>query len=180
MTVKSSQPGGLVSKVQYDGLGRTTKSITSDGGGDTAPGSSGNWADALTVTGDIVLKQSEYLYDENSNVILTATRQLFHDATHTGELGDPSSTSGTAKARVYDSAAYYDRSNRVIVSMNAGTNGGGYYSPSFTTVSMDCRGCPCPLRRARLRKGERRRQSHRTTCNLTLGAAICLGRALGR
>ena len=57
--VKSSSPGGLVQKVAYDGVGRTTTSYTTDGGGYTT------WSDALTVTGDIVLSQDEMSYDSS-------------------------------------------------------------------------------------------------------------------
>ena len=48
--VKAAAPGGLVTKMAYDGAGRPTVAYTTDGGGDAAPGASGNWADALTVT----------------------------------------------------------------------------------------------------------------------------------
>jgi len=124
--IKSATSGGAVSKVQYDGAGRTTKSFTTDGGGDAAPGATGNWADALTVTGDIVLNQVEYTYDADGNVLMVTNRERFHDATtsQTGELGDPSSTGSTAKARVSYSLSYYDLGNRTIASVNVGTNGG--------------------------------------------------------
>ena len=95
--VKTSSPGGLVSKAQFDGVGRTTASFVTDGGGDAT------YADAFTVTGDTVLSQVEYAYDANSNVILTTSRERFHDATGTGALGTP--TTGV-NARVSYSTAY--------------------------------------------------------------------------
>jgi YD repeat-containing protein len=41
-TIKTLQPGGLVTKTQYDGAGRVVKVFSTDGGGDPAPGSAGN------------------------------------------------------------------------------------------------------------------------------------------
>src|SRR5262249_31726154 len=114
-TIKTSAPGGLVSKTQYDGAGRATKTYTTDGGGDST------WTDAGNVTGDNVLEQVEATYDSDSNVILTTTRQRFHDETTTGSLGDPNNA---PKARVSYSATYYDLANRPVATVDVGTNGG--------------------------------------------------------
>jgi RHS repeat-associated protein len=113
--VKVASPGGLVEKYQYDGAGRVTKTYTTDGGGDTS------YADAFTVTGDIVLSQIEYAYDANDNLLQTTVRQRFHDATGTGELGTP--TSGVA-ARVSYQGFYYDLADRLVATVDVGTNGG--------------------------------------------------------
>jgi RHS repeat-associated protein len=113
--VKVASPGGMVEKYQYDGAGRLTKSFTSDGGGDTS------YADAFTVTGDIVLSQAEYAYDANDNLSQTTVRQRFHDASGTGELGTP--TSGIA-ARVSYAGFYYDLADRLTATVDVGTNGG--------------------------------------------------------
>jgi YD repeat-containing protein len=80
---KTAAPGGVVTKTTYDGAGRPTVSYTTDGRLDTS------WADALSVADDTVLEQVETQYDGTGNVIRTATRQRFHDATGTGPLGDP-------------------------------------------------------------------------------------------
>jgi hypothetical protein len=48
-TVKVAPPGGLVAKSTFDGAGRVTAASTTDGGGDSS------WADAFSVTGDVVL-----------------------------------------------------------------------------------------------------------------------------
>jgi RHS repeat-associated protein len=114
-TIKTSEPGGLVTKDQYDGVGRVVKEFTTDGGGDTT------WADAGNVTGDNVLEQVEFAYDANSNVIQTTTRQRFHDETATGSLGDPNNS---PKARVYYSGAYYDAIDRLTATVDVGTNAG--------------------------------------------------------
>lgn len=121
-TIKSTSTGSATQKMQYDGAGRTLKSFVTDGGGDSG------WSDADDVTGDIVLEQIEYAYDGSSNVIQRTARQRFHDATDTGELGNPSSSSGTAKARVSYSGSYYDLANRVTDSVSVGTNGGSAWS----------------------------------------------------
>jgi YD repeat-containing protein len=135
--IKTAAPGGLVTKVQYDGVGRPVKTFISDGGGDLATGTIGTWDDALNVTGDTVLEQAETQYDANGNVILVTTRQRFHDATGTALLGDPSSTS-QPKARVYYAGYYYDLGDRLTSSVNVGTNGGTIWTrPSSAPSRSD-------------------------------------------
>ena len=79
--IKTAAPGGVVQKTAYDGVGRTTVSSTTDGGGDSG------YSDADYVTGDAVLEQAEYAYDADGNMITTTVRQRFHDETTTGALG---------------------------------------------------------------------------------------------
>ncbi len=117
--IKTSVPGGLVQKTIYDGAGRVTKQYASDGGSDSG------WSDADDVTSDNVLEQVEFAYDSGSNVILTTTKQHFHDDTGTGELGTVSSGN---KARVSYKAAYYDGADRLVNSVDVGTNGGSSYT----------------------------------------------------
>jgi YD repeat-containing protein len=117
--IKTLSPGGLVQKLAYDGLGRTTVSYTTDGGGDSG------YSDASTVTGDTVLEQVEYSYDNDGNVIETTDRQRFHDASGTGALGSPSSGIG---ARVYYTGTLYDAANRDVADVNVGTNGGSAWT----------------------------------------------------
>jgi YD repeat-containing protein len=77
------------------------------------------------VTGDIVLDQTENFYDENGNLIKTTTRERFHDATGTGELGSPTSGIG---ARVSYMGYYFDLADRPIASIDVGTNGGSTWT----------------------------------------------------
>ncbi|MGA2502327.1 MAG: hypothetical protein ABSH20_31680, partial [Tepidisphaeraceae bacterium] len=122
--IKTAQPGGLVEKDAYDTAGRLATSYITDGGGDAAPGTSGNWFDAGNVSGDIVLQETDDQYDADGNLIFQIDRQRFDDATATGALGDPSSTGSTAKARVSYQAWYYDGAGRLSSTVNFGTNGG--------------------------------------------------------
>src|SRR5262249_13204074 len=104
LVIKTAQPGVVVTKKQYDGPGRTVKTFTTDGGGDSS------WSDAGNVTGDIVLTQTEYQYDASGLVLLTIARDRFHDETATGALGDPSTS---PHARVSYVASYYDVGDRL-------------------------------------------------------------------
>ena len=106
-------------KAAHDGVGRTTASYSTDGGGDTA------WSDAFTVTGDTVLSQVEMTYDASGLALLTTNRQRFHDETGTGALGTP--TTGV-KARVSYAANYYDAGDRPLHGVFVGTNGGSAYT----------------------------------------------------
>ena len=117
--IKTLSPGGLVQKLSYDGAGRTTVAYTTDGGGDSG------YSDADDVSGDAVLEQVEYGYDDSGNMLTTTYRQRFHDETSTGALGTPSSG---VEARVYYSGNYYDKADRPVASVNVGTNGGSAWS----------------------------------------------------
>lgn len=130
--IKTSEPGGLVTKTVYDGLGRVSRVYQSDGGGDAAPAASNNWRDAggivdYVVSGDTVLSQLEYEYDANGNPILATTRERNHNETLAGGLGD-FDTGPTA--RVSYVRNYYDKVNRLVDSANVGTYNAGSYTPS--------------------------------------------------
>jgi len=73
------------------------------------------------VSSDIVLEQTETDFDDDGNALEVRQRLRFHDATGTGALGTPST--GIA-ARVYYRGMYYDLADRLIASVNVGTNGG--------------------------------------------------------
>jgi YD repeat-containing protein len=113
--IAESDAGGLWTKDVYDGAGRLVTEYTTDGGSGT------NWVGASTVASDIVLEQTETIYDADSNTIETIDRQRFDDATGTGALGD--ATTGV-HARVYYTGNYYDSADRLVASVDVGTNGG--------------------------------------------------------
>ncbi|MFO0929436.1 MAG: SdrD B-like domain-containing protein [Gemmataceae bacterium] len=129
LTIKTAAPGGLVTKMAYDGAGRTTVTYTTDGGGDSG------YADADDVVGDIVLEQQEYAYDASGNVLQVTTRRRFHDATGTGALGTP--TTGV-QARVSYAGYYYDKADRLTDTVAVGTNGGTAWGrPSTVPARSD-------------------------------------------
>jgi hypothetical protein len=113
--IAESDPGGLWTKSVYDGAGRDVMDYTTDGAGGTT------WADASSVANDTVLEQEQTIYDGDGNTIETIDSQRFDNATGTGPLGTPTSGIG---ARVYYTANYYDNADRLIASVDAGTNGG--------------------------------------------------------
>ena len=113
--IAESDPGGLWTKDVYNGAGWVTTEYITDGGGDTI------WAAAASVANDIVLEQTERIYDNDGNAIETLYSQRFDNATGTGPLGTP--TSGV-EARVYYSGSYYDTAGRLTADVNMGTNGG--------------------------------------------------------
>ncbi len=84
--IAESDPGGLWSKDAYDGAGRQVTEYTTDGGSGTT------YAGASSVANDVVLEQTQTIYDADNNVIETIDRQRFNNATGTGALGDPTST----------------------------------------------------------------------------------------
>src|SRR5262249_8757754 len=84
-----------------------------------------SWSAAGSVSSDNVLQQVEYGYDADGNVILTTTRERFHDETATGALGNPTTS---PKARVSYVADYYDAANRPTGEADVGTNGGSAYT----------------------------------------------------
>jgi YD repeat-containing protein len=127
LTIKTASPGGLVQKFEYDGAGRLLVSYLTDGADDA------DYGDASDVSDDNVLEQVEYQYDESGNVLSTTTRQRFHDETETGALGD--SETGPY-ARVSYAAYYYGLADRLVATLDAGTNGGDPWSrPSSAPTS---------------------------------------------
>ncbi|MBO0698570.1 MAG: RHS repeat protein, partial [Zavarzinella sp.] len=121
-------PGGLVTKDEFDGVGRTTKESQTDGGGDSG------YSDADDVTGDAVLTQTEWQYDADGNPVFVTTRDRFHDETGTGTLGTP--TSGV-HARVSYRVMYYDLADRETTDVDVGTNGGTAYTRPATPDARD-------------------------------------------
>ena len=117
-------PDAPVMQHRYDGAGRLTASFTLG----NVP--LATWANATSLAASLVIEQTEVGYDAASNVILTTTRQRFHDASTAvmGQLGTP--TAGIP-ARVSYAASYYDAADRPTASVNVGTNGGvGYVRPA--------------------------------------------------
>jgi len=117
--IEESDPGGLVTKTQFDGAGREIERYTTDGASGTS------WANASSVASDNVLNQVDTQYDADGNVILTINRDRFHNETTLGALGNPTTA---PLARVSYVADYYDAANRLTATVDVGTNGGTAYT----------------------------------------------------
>ncbi|WP_345320045.1 RHS repeat domain-containing protein, partial [Novipirellula rosea] len=121
-----SLPGGAkkFTKQSYDSLGRVVISYVGFGDDTT-------YADATSVTGDVILTQSETTYDDAGNSIQSDTRQRYHNApaAQTGALGSPTVT---PNARIQYSANYPDALGRSVATAEYGTNGGASLTRSAT------------------------------------------------
>jgi RHS repeat-associated protein len=129
-SIKTSAPGGLVTKTRYDGAGREAVTYQTDGYLDST------WADAKSVANNYVLSQTETGYDGNGNVIQVTRRERFHNETLPGALTDPTGgtmQNPTPKARVSYTANYYDVADRLTASVDFGTYGG---NTNFTRPDM--------------------------------------------
>ncbi len=113
--IATYSPGGIVRKSFYDGAGRLVETASGDGATDSG------WSSASSLSGNNVLEESLYTYDNNGNAVLTVAKSRNHDETSTGELGTPTTS---PKARVTYATAYYDIANRLTASVAYGTNGG--------------------------------------------------------
>jgi hypothetical protein len=122
--VKSKPSGGSAfTKTKLDGLGRATKSWL-------AFGSDSSYADAISISGNTVVEQTETAFDLAGNAVLTTHRRRFHNATGTGELTTPSGSQ--PKARVMCSASYPDALGREQARVDVGTNGNSAYTRPTT------------------------------------------------
>ncbi len=112
--VVKTRAGAVLSKTQYDGLGRIVCEYTGYDLDETT------YADALTVDGDTVTTQVERAYDAASNLVLATRRERLHDATGTGEL---TTISGSQpQARVTYFANWYDGAAQQLAQADYGTN----------------------------------------------------------
>jgi RHS repeat-associated protein len=130
--VLKQQPAGsqVFNKFTYDGLNRQMVRYTGYNLSDST------YADAGTISGNTILQQVEMGYASIGNVIQTATRQRYHNATGTGALSSPSGTQ--PKARVTCAAAWQDGIDRLVATAAYGTNGGTALSrPSTIPAPSD-------------------------------------------
>jgi RHS repeat-associated protein len=79
---------------------------------------------AIQLLNDTPVNGLQYTEQKRSRLVIVH----FHDATDTGALGNPVSTSGTAKARVSYAGYYYDAGDRTTAVVDIGTNGGSAWS----------------------------------------------------
>jgi RHS repeat-associated protein len=111
MQVKTLSPSGLISKTLYDGAGRATLSAMSIDAAETT------YADALTLTGDTVIQQSNTLYDKARPVASLAFQRFGDDTSTTGPLNGGNSYRS-------ESVTWYDAAGRPTNSASLGTDPG--------------------------------------------------------
>ena len=130
--IKSSKAGETsFTKTVFDGLNRSVVEYTA-----CVPGTAGvPTGDTNDVSGDTVSQQSETLYDNASNVLLTTKRKRMHNATGVGALQNLTTAS---TARVSFVAMWPDAIGLVRFTADYGTNGGTALTrPSVASASSD-------------------------------------------
>jgi RHS repeat-associated protein len=106
--VKTSNGNGLFQKYAYKGQGQLLASYLSYS--DEAE----DYADAFDVTGDTVIEQTRYWYDEAGQTVVTATyARLPDDTTTSGELT-------AANSYVTAAVTWYDQVGRVVATADYG------------------------------------------------------------
>jgi RHS repeat-associated protein len=132
LLIKSTQPerGGVYEKTQYDTIGRAIVTyLAYPQTGDL----SGN---SNSVVADIVLEQTENLWDNASNNTQVTQRQRFENATGLGALKGPATSQ--PQARVTYQASWHDGIGRVRVTADYGTNGGAMFTrPALAPEASD-------------------------------------------
>lgn len=123
--------GSSISKTVYDRLGRATHHFDIA----TVDEADSSYADASTVSGDIVLEEAQATYDPlDGRPLMRATISRAHDDLANGSSGaldtnaDGNSTKYTAadiKGRIQITAMWYDDLHRLTDSAVFGTNGSG-------------------------------------------------------
>jgi RHS repeat-associated protein len=121
--IATQAPSGLWTKDIYNGSGQVIAQYQTGAG--AAAGTT--WADADSVSGDHVLSQDVYQYDNDGNLITdTTSDRLSTDASGTGEGLGALTSGGSTAARVSEEAWYYDAADRLVESADLGTNIGGF------------------------------------------------------
>lgn len=125
MEVKIADSSGLLTKTLHDGAGRVTDTATS------IDPSESDWADALTLTGDTVIKQSHTIYDKAGNAVASLTFHRYGDDTTTTGPLDGSDNYRNA------SLIWYDAANRPTTSANFGTDPNNFDLLGRTTAVIN-------------------------------------------
>lgn len=138
--IASVDPTGQVTKDVYDGAGRLAEVFVTDGGAVNNGGSPVlTYSAAGSVFSDVVVEQTAYGYDGDSNLIetvdakrlstdpVTAVGALFAETNNSdGSLNiTPASGSNPSLgARIDYAASYYDAADRDMADVSVGDNGG--------------------------------------------------------
>ncbi len=122
-------PNSPMSVYEYDEHDRVSKVYVSDRA--TEAGGSLTHANATSVSGDAVLQQGEFTYDDSSGGVieLVESKMRVHDATATGELTDADSITSYI-GYIYDDAL------RQIATVNFGTNKSDFSDGTSTAPTL--------------------------------------------
>src|SRR5204863_9067253 len=106
-------------KTTFDGLGRAKTVYMTDRQYDAAPGASGNYANAASVSDDVVFEQTTYTYNSDGLNELTTHRMRAHNAGDS-RVGDLAALTGGDAAYVITTftGTYFDGADRVIRTVN--------------------------------------------------------------
>lgn len=119
--------GTQLEKLAYDRLGRNTHRFLLASDNDTT------YADALNVTGDVVLEEGQQVYDGTGNLVLQARIDREHDGTGAGALDsnadndDLAYTAANISGRIQITSYWYDGLNRQQDTVRYGTYGGATF-----------------------------------------------------
>jgi YD repeat-containing protein len=116
--IATQAPTGQWTKDTYNGAGQVVAQYETDGA------SGATWADAGSVSGDHVLSQDVYQYDNDGNLTTDTTSDRL--ATDSDSAAGALTAGGSVAARISEQAWYYDAADRLTESVNLGTNTGGF------------------------------------------------------
>jgi RHS repeat-associated protein len=124
------EAGSSVSKTRYDRMGRPTNRYIIAKSGDTSYGDVFTTNNTLNLSGDVVLEESQTVYDaEDGKVLMTVAISRRHDdTTTTGPLDTNADdnplvvTAGNVAGRAQITSYWYDVLDRVTTSASYGTN----------------------------------------------------------
>jgi RHS repeat-associated protein len=122
--IKTKDPNGLLTKVQLDGVGRTSAVFMSYDDAETI------YADAFNVTGDAVIDERVSAYDAASNLI----QETRYARTSSASVppGDLAAGWAVGNARRTFLATWYDLANRTTGAADYGDNGNVAFSRPVT------------------------------------------------
>jgi RHS repeat-associated protein len=128
--IAQSSPTGAWTKTAYDGADRATAVYTTDGG--VVNGATPGYAEASSVTNDVVLSETDTTYDNDGNAIETVESARLPTASTTA-----TGTLTSADARISYGGSWFDAADRDIADENVGTNGGTAWTRPSSPDSSD-------------------------------------------
>ena len=138
--IETVSPTGLTTQDVYNGVGWLVQQFQTDGGAVNNGGTPLlTYAAAISVASDVVISQTAYGYDGDGNQVETVHAQRFNTDPIVGTSAEGTlftftfgasslnvtpagGTNADLAARIYYTATYYDAADRVIATVNAGTN----------------------------------------------------------